>query len=94
MLSAARNNNNGLQIPSTSNSLSNEYDAVVNAVSKKSPSYEKNENYEIGDIILAKIGKYPFWPSIICLDPNLNIFIKGSPSKYFMISKYNCCYIK
>lgn len=44
------------------------------------------KDHEIGDIVWAKLGKFPFWPSIVCLDPESKIFIK---SKYFMFIKYN-----
>lgn len=42
---------------------------------------EKNKNFEIGDIVWAKIGKYPFWPSIVCIDPDTNTYLKGSLGK-------------
>lgn len=50
-----------------------------------SPMREPSYDYKIGDIVWAKIGKYPFWPSIVCVDPKYNIYMKGSPSKYFTI---------
>ena len=28
--------------------------------------------YEIGDITWAKLEGYPWWPSIVCRDPNLD----------------------
>lgn len=49
------------------------------------------KDHEIGDIVWAKLGKFPFWPSIVCLDPKSKIFIK---SKYFICIKYNSCDIK
>jgi len=42
---------------------------------------EKKINFEIGDIVWAKIGKYPFWPSIVCIDPDTNTYLKGSLGK-------------
>jgi len=84
--------NNGLQTTSASDSLINEYDdAVANTVSKSWSNCEKNEEYKIGDIIFAKLGKNPFWPSIVCLDPQLKIYIKPSLSKYFTFAFLNNC---
>ncbi|XP_015369932.1 PREDICTED: histone-lysine N-methyltransferase, H3 lysine-36 and H4 lysine-20 specific-like [Diuraphis noxia] len=39
-------------------------------------STKQFEDYKIGDIVWAKIGKYPYWPSIVCVDPTLNIHYK------------------
>lgn len=36
------------------------------------------EDYKIGDIIWAKLGKYPYWPSVVCADPDSKIYIKGT----------------
>lgn len=35
------------------------------------------EDYKVGDIVWAKMSKYPYWPSVICLDPESKIYIKG-----------------
>ncbi|XP_060857505.1 uncharacterized protein LOC132935070 isoform X2 [Metopolophium dirhodum] len=42
------------------------------------PSNEKKNDFEIGDIVWAKIGRHPFWPSMVCIDPETNVYIKGS----------------
>lgn len=42
---------------------------------------EKTEDYEIDDIVWAKIGKYPLWPSIVGVDPNEKIHTKRSSAK-------------
>nr|BAH72751.1 ACYPI007968 [Acyrthosiphon pisum] len=39
---------------------------------------EKKKDFEIGDIVWAKIGRHPFWPSMVCIDPETNVYIKGS----------------
>lgn len=36
----------------------------------------------IGDIVWAKIGKLPFWPSIVCADPKLHKHVRED-SKFF-----------
>ncbi|XP_026815267.1 histone-lysine N-methyltransferase NSD3-like isoform X2 [Rhopalosiphum maidis] len=60
--------------PSLQESLNN---TEVDFVIKSSSSTTKQiENYNIGDIVWAKIGKYPYWPSIVCNDPTLNIHYK------------------
>jgi len=45
------------------------------------PSDEKKKDFEIGDIVWAKLGSYPFWPSMVCNDPETNVYIKGSLGK-------------
>ncbi|VVC46251.1 Post-SET domain,AWS domain,PWWP domain,SET domain [Cinara cedri] len=37
---------------------------------------QQKQFFKIGDIMWAKIGKYPFWPCILCFDPYSNKFIK------------------
>lgn len=37
----------------------------------------KLNEYSLGDIVLAKVGKYPVWPGIIINDPESNIFSKS-----------------
>lgn len=45
---------------------------------KMNSSFPHNyEDYKIGDVIWAKLGKYPYWPSVICADPISKIYIKG-----------------
>lgn len=46
-------------------------------------SCEQNEDYNMGDIVWAKIGRYPFWPSVVCGDPNSGVYFKKS-SKLFL----------
>lgn len=69
----------------TSKSLSKEpIEDVKHEVKHVSPTSgnEKQNDFEIGDIVWAKIGKYPFWPSIVCIDPDTtNIYLKGSLGK-------------
>ncbi|XP_026817653.1 histone-lysine N-methyltransferase NSD3-like [Rhopalosiphum maidis] len=65
-----------------SKSLSKE-SSVIQTESIENAKHETstNENkydFEIGDIVWAKIGRYPFWPSMVCVDPDTNIHIKGS----------------
>jgi len=59
----------------------------IESVEPKSPipTNEKKNDFEIGDIVWAKIGRYPFWPSIVCIDPETNVYIKGSLRKLFML---------
>jgi len=45
---------------------------------------EKKNDFEIGDIVWAKIGRYPFWPSMVCVDPDTKIHIKGSLGKQYV----------
>lgn len=45
------------------------------------PSNEEKKDFEIGDIVWAKIGRHPFWPSMVCIDPETNVYIKGSLRK-------------
>lgn len=33
--------------------------------------------FGIGDMVWAKIGKYPLWPGIVINDPKTNIFFKS-----------------
>jgi hypothetical protein len=57
----------------------------VDFLIKSSSSTTKQiENYNIGDIVWAKIGKYPYWPSIVCNDPTLNIHY----SRLFIIYQF------
>jgi len=35
------------------------------------------EEFEVGDIVWAKVGKFPYWPSIICNDPLTNVHVKS-----------------
>lgn len=48
------------------------------------------EEIKLGDIVWAKIGKFPFWPSIVCIDPLSMTYVKPATGKfYFNIFKYN-----
>jgi len=51
---------------------------VDNSLLENSITSGECKNFKVGDIIWAKIGKYPFWPSVICIDPQSKIFIKGT----------------
>lgn len=48
-------------------------------------SQNQNNEYNVGDIVWVKMGKYPFWPSIVCYDPYSNTYIKRSSSKLFIM---------
>lgn len=74
---------------------------VVNNVSKKNKSNSNKMNcnirnskvngFNIGDIILAKVGKYPVWPGIIVNDPESNMFSKSklvNLSLYILIEQF------
>ncbi|XP_050534604.1 histone-lysine N-methyltransferase NSD3 isoform X3 [Daktulosphaira vitifoliae] len=51
-----------------------------------------DNNFNIGDVVWAKIGKYPFWPSVVCYDPNQKIYYKESKKvkKYFELHVRFC----
>lgn len=53
----------------------------ANEVDTKSNSTNLSSTYQIGDLVWAKIGKFPLWPSIVCMDPDSNTYIKGTPGK-------------
>lgn len=36
------------------------------------------EEIKLGDIVWAKIGKFPFWPSIVCIDPLSMTYVKSA----------------
>lgn len=57
---------------------------ISNFLPEETSINEEINDYKIGDIVWAKIGKYPFWPSIVCYDPKSKTFIKPS-SKHFII---------
>lgn len=40
------------------------------------------DEYKVGDLLLAKIGKSPRWPSIICDDPVTKIHIRNISSEF------------
>ncbi|XP_029345149.1 histone-lysine N-methyltransferase NSD2 isoform X5 [Acyrthosiphon pisum] len=69
---------NTLTTPSLQDSLNDMDVDVFDSLLDKpaSTSSKQIEDYKIGDIVWAKIGKYPYWPSIICVDPTLNIHYK------------------
>lgn len=35
------------------------------------------KKFEVGDIVLAKVGKYPVWPGIVMNDPESNLITKS-----------------
>ncbi|VVC28087.1 Hypothetical protein CINCED_3A006750 [Cinara cedri] len=62
--------------------LESEVDILHPIVDKcPSPSIKQHRAYTIGDIVWAKIGKYPYWPSIVCSDPKSKNYLKGSLEK-------------
>lgn len=70
--------------PSLQDSLDNTGVDDINSFLNKptsTTSTKQIEDYKIGDIVWAKIGKYPYWPSIVCVDPTLNVHY----SKLFII---------
>lgn len=52
--------------------------SVSNHSSVRNTKARKND-YSVGDLVWAKIGKYPVWPGIIISDPESN---KTFKSKY------------
>jgi len=50
---------------------------------KSSPTVLNNSNndkgneFNIGDMVWAKTGKYPLWPGIVIMDPETNKFTKS-----------------
>lgn len=56
----------------------------TNEVDLKNNSTNLLSTYQIGDLVWAKIGKYPLWPSIVCIDPDTNTYIKET-GKSFVI---------
>lgn len=60
-------------------------DLLSNDQNSAEPYCVENQGYIIGDIVWVKIGKFPYWPSIVCIDPESNTFTKGSLSKSFII---------
>lgn len=48
-------------------------------------SNELNEDFQVGDIVWTKIGKYPFWPSIVSINPETNTYVEGSLGKFIII---------
>jgi len=74
---------NTLITPSLQDSLNDMDVDVFDSLLDKpaSTSSKQIKNYKVGDIVWAKIGKYPYWPSIVCVDPTLNIHY----SKLFII---------
>lgn len=62
---------------------------VSQSLFEESTIIGETENYDIGDIVWAKIGKYPFWPSVVCFDPKSNIYFKGSSKLYYSYTIQN-----
>ncbi|XP_050428215.1 histone-lysine N-methyltransferase NSD2-like isoform X2 [Adelges cooleyi] len=56
--------------------LNNTVDDVTMEPLYISEQTNDTEGYKIGDIVWAKIGRYPFWPSVICVDPSSKIHYK------------------
>jgi hypothetical protein len=59
-------------------------DSLSNDQNSAKPNFIENNGYTIGDIVWVKLGRYPFWPSIVCIDPESNTFFKWSLSKSFI----------
>lgn len=53
----------------------------ANEVDTKNNSTNLSNTYQIGDLVWAKIGKFPLWPGIVCMDPDSNTYIKETPGK-------------
>ncbi|XP_025418261.1 histone-lysine N-methyltransferase NSD3-like [Sipha flava] len=53
-------------------------DSLSNDQNSAKPNFIENNGYTIGDIVWVKLGRYPFWPSIVCIDPESNTFFKWS----------------
>lgn len=50
-----------------------------NLLTKKYPRYKQlYEDFKISDVVWAKVSKFPYWPSIICIDPESKTFIKST----------------
>ncbi|XP_050438298.1 histone-lysine N-methyltransferase NSD2-like isoform X2 [Adelges cooleyi] len=47
-------------------------------------------DYKVGDVVWAKIGRYPYWPSVICLEPNSNKYYK----QYSKLRKSLCIHVR
>lgn len=64
---------------------------VVHSVLEKSSNSDENhyEDYKMGDIVWAKIGKYPYWPSVVCNEPTSDVYLRKL-SKYFSCTKCIC----
>lgn len=77
-------NSNLLSNNKTENKLTPNLKRDLVNKSKVEESSKIKENYDIGDIVWAKIGKYPFWPSVVCFDPKSNIYSKGSSKLLFI----------
>lgn len=41
-------------------------------------SKESSEQFIINQIVWAKLANYPYWPSIVCVDPTTNVYVKGT----------------
>lgn len=55
---------------------------------------DKDEEFNVGDIVWTKIGRFPFWPSLICIDPDGKIYITKADGKLFLIQFWLVNYIK
>lgn len=49
-------------------------------------SKKTREELKVGDIVWAKLGKYPYWPSIISKDPTSKTHVKGDLGKHFILT--------
>lgn len=91
---SSSNQSNDNHVNQNENSSITKPHEIVSSLSNK-----LNKDFHVGDIVWAKIGKYPFWPSIVSIDPETNAYVKGLDSKFiiiivllefsFLIIKYN-----
>lgn len=63
-------------------------DKIINPPFTSEKSGNDEEPFQIGNIIWARLAGYPYWPSMICLDPESLTHIKGSPGKYFFFKRF------
>lgn len=63
-------------------------DSLSNGQNSADQNFVESYGYIIGDIVWVKLGKYPFWPSIVCIDPESNTFVKVSLSKSLIYYTY------
>lgn len=49
--------------------------SIRNSMNK---NYDRVNKFGVGDMVLAKTGKYPVWPGIVINDPELNLIIKSN----------------
>jgi len=71
------NSNNVENVPTPEHKQElNDATEVDNSSLEMNKTSEDNDDFKVGDIVWAKIGKYPYWPSVICIDPESKLFVK------------------